>query len=159
MPITHEPIPEDLQFARTAHEERHLLETVQVPIVTVSATFKEQLEERFGEKPTGDIQDVTFSRAHYSMANALVVAATKKKKTFWMVDPTNYVSSKDWPKILFTQRMGRLVARNPLLKELKDVMDTRVRNQLPLTAAIREPLAYVFHRVHRPIISLHYEAG
>lgn len=159
MPITHQPIPADLQFARTAHEERHLLETVQIPIVTVSATFKEQLEEKFGEKPVGELQDVTFSRAHYSMANALVVAATKQKKTFWMVDPTNYVSAKDWPKILFTQRMGRLIARNPLLKELKDLMDTRVRNQLPLTAAIREPLTYVFHRVRRPIISLHYEAG
>lgn len=159
MPITHEPTPADLQFARTAHEERHLLETVQVPIVTVSATFKEELEERFGEKPAEDSQDVTFSRAHYSMANAIVVAATKKKKTFWMVDPTNYVSSKDWPKILFTERMGRLIARNPLLKELKDLMDTRLRNQLPLTNAIREPLTYVFHRVTRPIISLHYEAG
>lgn len=157
--IAHQPIPQDLQFARTAHEERHLLETVQVPIVTVSATFKEQLEEKFGEKPEGEIQDVTFSRAHYSMANALVVAATRKKKTFWMVDPTNYVSAKDWPKILFTQRMGRIIARNSLLKELKDLMDTRLRNQLPLTAAIREPLTYVFHRVNRPIISLHYEAG
>jgi hypothetical protein len=157
--IAHQPIPQDLQFARTAHEERHLLETVQVPIVTVSATFKEELEEKFGEKPEGEIQDVTFSRAHYSMANALVVAASKSKKTFWMVDPTNYVSSKDWPKILFTQRMGRIIARNPLLKELKDMMDTRLRNQLPLTSAIREPLTYVFHRVSRPIISLHYEAG
>lgn len=159
MTTAHSPIPDDLQFARTAHEERHLLETVHVPIVTVSATFKEELEERFGEKPQENTQDVTFSRAHYSMANALVVAATKKKKTFWMVDPTNYVSSKDWPKILFTQRMGRIIARNPLLKELKDIMDTRLRNQLPLTAAIREPLGYVFHRVTRPIISLHYEAG
>ena len=159
MPTIHDPIPSDLQFARTAHEERHLLETVQIPIVTVSATFKEELEEKFGEKPTEGTQDVTFSRAHFSMANAIVVAATKKKKTFWMVDPTNYVSSKDWPKILFTQRMGRIIARNPLLKELKDMMDTRLRNQLPLTNAIRGPLTYVFHRVHRPIISLHYEAG
>ena len=159
MPAAHEPIPMDLQFSKTAHEERHLLETVQVPIVTVSATFKEELEEKFGEKPNQETQDVTFSRAHYSMANALVVAATKKKKTFWMVDPTNYVSAKDWPKILFTERLGRLIARSPFLKELKDLMDTRLRNQLPLTAAVRGPLTYVFHRVSRPIISLHYEAG
>ncbi len=159
MPITHGPVPEDLSFSRTAHEERHLLETVEVPIVTVSATFKEELIKEFGEKPGEVTPDVTFSRAHYSMANALVVAATKRKKTFWMIDPTNYVSAKDWPKIMFTQRMGRLIARNPLLKELKDLMDTRLRNQLPLTAAIREPLTYVTGRVNRPIISLHYEAG
>jgi hypothetical protein len=55
--------------------------------------------------------------------------------------------------------MGRLIARSPLLKELKDLMDTRLRNQLPLTGAIREPLTYVTGRVTRPIISLHYEAG
>lgn len=159
MPISHHPIPQDLEFKRTAHEERHLLETVQIPIVTVSASFKEELEERFGEKPNEETPDVTFSRAHYSMANALVVAATKKKKTFWMIDPTNYVSARDWPKIMFTQRMGRLIARNPLLKQLKDLMDTRLRNQLPLTSAIREPLTYVTGRVTKPIISLHYEAG
>lgn len=159
MAQAHHPIPEDLEFKRTAHEERHLLETVQVPIVTVSATFKEELEAKFGEKPTEDTPDVTFSRAHYSMANALVVAATKNRQTFWMIDPTNYVSARDWPKIMFTQRMGRLIARSPLLKELKDLMDARLRNQLPLTAAIREPLTYVTGRVNKPIISLHYEAG
>jgi hypothetical protein len=159
VPTTHDPIPEDLEFRRTAHEERHLLETVEIPIVTVSATFKEELIKEFGERPGEITPDVTFSRAHYSMANALVVAATHSKKTFWMIDPTNYVSAKDWPKIMFTQRMGRLIARNPLLKELKDLMDTRLRNQLPLTGAIREPLTYVTGRVTRPIISLHYEAG
>ncbi|MFH1244409.1 MAG: hypothetical protein V1487_02460 [bacterium] len=159
MPTLHRPIPEDLEFKRTAHEERHLLETVQIPIVTVSATFKEELEARFGEKPTEETPDVTFSRAHYSMANALVVAATKNRQTFWMIDPTNYVSAKDWPKIMFTERMGRLIARSPILKELKDLMDTRLRNQLPLTGAIREPLTYVTGRVTRPLISLHYEAG
>ena len=159
MPITHRPIPDDLEFRKTAHEERHLLETVEIPIVTVSATFKEELEKEFGEKPMEDTPDVTFSRAHYSMANALVVAATKNKKTFWMIDPTNYVSARDWPKIMFTERLGRLIARSPLLKELKDIMDTRLRNQLPLTGAIREPLTYVTGRVTRPIISLHYEAG
>lgn len=158
-PIDHDTIPQDLDFQKTAHEERHLLETVQVPIVTVSATFREQLYERMGETPPEDLEDVTFSRAHFSMANAIVVAATKKKKTFWLVDPTNYVSAKDWPKILFTQRMGRLIARSPMLKELKDMMDTRTRNKLPLTAAIKAPLEYVFHRTKEPIISLHYESG
>ena len=76
MPITHGPVPEDLEFRRTAHEERHLLETVEIPIVTVSATFKEELIKEFGENPVEVTPDVTFSRAHYSMANALVVAAT-----------------------------------------------------------------------------------
>lgn len=159
MPITHIPVPEDLEFRRTAHEERHLLETVEIPIVTVSATFKGELTKEFGETQAEITPDVTFSRAHYSMANALVVAATKNKMTFWMIDPTNYVSAKDWPKIMFTQRMGRLIARSPLLKELKDLMDTRLRNQLPLTGAIRDPLTYVTGRVELPIISLHYEAG
>lgn len=157
--ITHGPIPADLAFQHTAHEERHLLETVEIPIVTVSATFKEELIKEFGEKPENITPDVTFSRAHYSMANALVVAAAHNKKTFWMIDPTNYVSAKDWPKIMFTQKMGRIIARSPILKELKDLMDTRLRNQLPLTGAIREPLTYVTGRIERPIISLHYEAG
>lgn len=159
MPTTHIPIPEDLEFKKTAHEERHLLETVDVPIVTVSATFKQELKAKFGEDPGVDTPDVTFSRAHYSMANALVVAATKRRQTFWMIDPTNYVSARDWPKIMFTERMGRLIARSPLLKELKDLMDTRLRNQLPLTSAIRGGLTYVTGRVEKPIISLHYEAG
>lgn len=157
--ITHIPTPTDLTFSRTAHEERHLLETVDIPIVTVSATFKEELSKEFGEHPSEVTPDVTFSRAHYSMANALVVEATKNNKTFWMIDPTNYVSARDWPKIMFTQRMGRLIARSPLLKELKDIMDTRLRNQLPLTGAIREPLTYVTGRIQKPIISLHYESG
>lgn len=159
MPISHAPVPEDLEFKRTAHEERHLLETVDIPIVTVSATFKEELEEKFGEKPETETPEVTFSRAHYSMANAVVVAATRRKKSFWMIDPTNYVSASIWPKVMFTERMGRLIARSPILKELKDLMDTRLRNQLPLTSAIREPLTYVTGRITRPIISLHYEAG
>lgn len=155
----HDPLPKDLEFKKTAHEERHLLETVQVPIVTVSATFREEIYERTGQEPPEDLEDVTFSRAHYSMANALVVAATKKRKTFWLVDPTNYVSAKDWPKILFTQKMGRIIARNPILKDIKDMIDTRTRNKLPLTAAIKEPLKYVFQRTKNPIISLHYESG
>ncbi len=159
MPTTHRPIPEDLEFRRTAHEERHLLETVEVPIVTVSATFKDELGKEFGETPLGDTTDVTFSRAHYSMANAVAVAAVHNRQTFWMIDPTNYVSARDWPKIMFTERMGRLIARNPLLKELKDLMNSRLRNQLPLTAAIRAPLTYVTGRVNRAIICLHYEAG
>ena len=73
MPTTHRPIPEDLEFRRTAHEERHLLETVEVPIVTVSARFKEELGKEFGEKPAEGTTDVTVSRAHYSMANAVAV--------------------------------------------------------------------------------------
>ena len=159
MPTDHVPAPTDLEFARTAHEERHLLETVEVPVVTVSATFKEEVEKEFGEQPKDEMPDVTFSRAHYSMANAIVVAAGNMRKSFWMIDPTNYVSAAAWPKVLFTEEMGRIIARNPLLKELKDMMDTRVRNQLPLTAAIREPLSYVTGRTRAPIISLHYEAG
>lgn len=159
MPIAHSPIPQDLEFKHTAHEERHLLETVEIPVVTVAATFKEELEKDFGEKPTAETPDVTFSRAHYSMANAVIVEAAHERKTFWMIDPTNYVSAHNWPKVLFTEEMGRLIARSPLLKDLKDLMDTRLRNQLPLTGAIRQPLTYVTGRVKRPIISLHYEAG
>ena len=135
------------------------MEHVEIPVVTVSATFKTELEREFGELTTGETRDVTFSRAHYSMANAIVVAAGQLKKSFWLVDPTNFVTARDWPKILFTESMGRVIARSPLLKDLKDLMDTRVRNQLPLTAAIREPLTYVTGRVSRPLISLHYEAG
>ncbi len=124
-----------------------LLNSVQVPITTVSASFEPDKEQ------------VVFSRAHYSMANAVLIAAFIKKKSAWLFDPTNFVSADKWGKVLFTEHMGNLIARHPLLKDIKDLIDTRVRNKLPLTDAIKQPLIDNFKSVHQPIISLHYEAG
>ncbi len=124
-----------------------LLTSVQVPIATVSAAFEP------------DKDQVLFSRAHYSMANAVFIAALILKKTSWLFDPTNFVSADKWGKVVFTEKVGQLIARHPLLKDIKDLIDTRARNKLPLTEAIKQPLINNFKNTTQPIISLHYEAG
>jgi len=124
-----------------------LLTSVQVPIATVSAAFEP------------DKDQVLFSRAHYSMANAVFIAALMNHKTSWLFDPTNFVSADKWGKVVFTEKVGQLIARHPLLKDIKDLTDTRARNKLPLTDAIKQPLLENFKNVTQPIISLHYEAG
>jgi len=155
---SHQGPPRDLDFKTALHEEHHLLEQVEVPILTVSATNRRQLKEHFHESfPAGE--EVVFSRAHYSMALGAVIAALEADKTTWLVDPTNYVTRDDWNKIFFTHTVGKLIARHPLLKEAKDLIDTRARNKLPLTDAIKEPLEYLIEKVHRPLLSFHYEAG
>jgi hypothetical protein len=156
--LNHTPPPQDLEFKTALHEEHHLLEEVEVPIVTVSATYREQLGEQFYQA-FPDEEEVVFSRAHYSMALGVLVAALKLGKTSWMVDPTNYVTQEKWGKIWFTHSVGRLIARHKALKELKDKVDTVARSKVPLAGAVAEPLKYLTRHVKKPIISLHYEAG
>jgi hypothetical protein len=55
--------------------------------------------------------------------------------------------------------MGKLMARNHLLKVVKDLIDTKVRQKLPITNAITPSLLHLFEHVERPILSFHYEAG
>lgn len=152
-------LPEkELTFPRTLHEDRHKLEKVQVPIITVSASYRSDIAKRLHEKARHH-GEIVFSRAHYSMAVAVYEEAICQNKTAWMVDPINYLSEEEWQKLARIKFLGQLTARIPILKTLKDIFDTLIRRQIPLTAAIEKPLAYVTSRVGSPIISLHYEAG
>jgi hypothetical protein len=45
-------------------------------------------------------------------------------KSVHLVDPTNFVGEKDWGKIEFTQKIGQLMARHKMLKDIKDKIDT-----------------------------------
>ncbi len=147
------------------NKDKELLEKTKVPIVTVAASFRDELARFHGVADYfGYTEDeVLFSRAHYSMALAAVISAWKDHgtdpKKAWLVDPTNYVTRHDWGKVAFTEEVGKLMARNSPLKWLKDQVDTRVRQKLPITGAITTPLLYLFEHVERPILSFHYEAG
>lgn len=147
------------------NKDKKLLEQTKIPIVTVAASFRDELARFHGVSDYfGYTEDeVLFSRAHYSMALAAIIAAWGKDgtnaKKAWFVDPTNYVTKEDWSKVEFTEEVGRLMARNSPLKWLKDQIDTRVRQKLPITGAITTPLLYLFEHVERPILSFHYEAG
>lgn len=154
---THTPPPPNLDYQTALHEEHHLLEEVDIPIVTVSATFRQQLAEKFYQ--AFPAAEVTFSRAHYSMALSVLLTALKSGKSAWLVDPTNYVTRTDWGQVASTHSLAQLIARHPHLKQLKDLIDTQVRSKFPLTAAIDAPLLYLTEKVQKPIISLHYEAG
>lgn len=147
-----------LEFPKTLHEEKHKLAKAQVPVVTISATFKDSIARRTGEKNYIS-QEVVFSRAHYSMAVAILVEAQRRKKTTWLVDPTNYISRDDWKRILLIEKIGKLTARIKILKKLKEFVDTYVRSKFPLSTAIYEPLLYVTRLTKKTIVSLHYEAG
>src|SRR3989344_3774556 len=150
--------PRELDFKKSLHAERHQLQTVQVPIVTVSATYKAEIADVYDEKLTNP-EEVVFSRAHFSMAIAVMIEAFRQGKTFWLSDPTNFVSQKDWGKVVFTESMGKQMARHGLLETIKDIIDTKIRSKLPISGAITSPLLYLTGKTKKPIISLHYEAG
>lgn len=138
--------------------EADTLSKVGVPIVTVSATFKKELAEKY-RLTYHTASDVVYSRAHYSMAEAVRQAALKLGHKSHLVDPTNFVSEENWKKIEFTQSVGRAMARYRPLKWVKDKIDTVVRSKLPITAPITPPLKLLTAHVKKPIISLHYEVG
>ena len=150
--------PDDLDLKKALHEERHLLEDVEVPIITVSATFRKELAEKY-RSDVHTPSDVAYSRGHYSMAEAVKQQALLMDKSSHFSDPTNFVSEKDWRKIEFTETVGLLVARYKLLKYIRDKVDKVMRGKLPIKEAINSPLLYLTGRTRCPIISMHYEAG
>ena len=138
------------------------LATTKVPIVTVSASFREDLKGMYGFSENETIPDVVFSRAHYSMAMAIAQTAWGKEfdaSKAWIVDPTNYVTAKDWQKVKFTEFVGKTIARQPLLKNAKDFIDKFGRGKLPILSSIDEPLEFLTKEVTIPILSLHIAAG
>lgn len=150
--------PPELELPHTLHDERHRLEEADVPIVTVSATFRGELAQTFGEQPAM-AEEIVFSRAHYSMGVALLSQANELGLSSWLVDPANYVPAADWSRLAAIERFGQLAARIPLVKKIKDLLEFLVRGQVSLAATVKKPLVYVTERTTRPIISVHYETG
>ncbi len=143
-------------------EDKQYLEKTAVPIVTISGTYREDLKD-WHHKPNNDTaRDIVFSRAHFSMALGVAVAAWKRHldhQRAWLVDPTNFVSSKDWHSITFTEDVGKAIARHSWLKSLKSMFDKFGRKSLPILDSIAPPLLYLTQEIEKPILSFHVAAG
>ncbi len=152
----------DTRLSQVLAKDKAALSTTALPIVTVSATFREDLKDWYGLPANNDSPDIVLSRAHYSMTLAILMEAwgkTMDPKKAWAVDPTNYVSQKEWQKIEFTQQVGRTLARHPILKLAKDLVDRFGRSKLPILTSITPPLLHLTESVSSPILSLHIAAG
>ncbi|MFZ5376586.1 MAG: DUF6938 domain-containing protein [Patescibacteria group bacterium] len=152
----------DPALQKTFLKDKAYLESTKLPIITVSATYKEDLKGLHQLKENDRIPDFVFSRAHYSMALAAAVHAWKGRinpQKAWIVDPSNYVAHQDWFNILLTDAIGRTLARQPLLKKLKDVIDKFGRQKLPILKSITPPLIYLTKDIERPILSFHIASG
>lgn len=144
--------------------DRTALENTRLPIVTISASFRDALEDSYRVDDKVDQKEVVFSRAHYSMALAAAVTAWKgekpDQKTAWVVDPTNYVQAEDWKRVAMSETLGRLMARYSLLEwAKKNILDTFGRKKFPLADEITPPLMYLFENVNQPILSFHIVTG
>jgi hypothetical protein len=164
----------DPALRRAFAEDKEYLENTQLPMVSVSATYREDLKGLHGLPNRDSIPDIVYSRAHYSMLLGCAVqawsddgdaetrdalAAVPNPEKAWFVDPTNYVSAGDWRTVTFTEKVGKLLARVPALKTLKDLVDRFGRSKLPILDAIDTPLQYLTQQVERPIVSFHIAAG
>jgi hypothetical protein len=152
----------DPNLEKSLAKDVELLQQTKLPIVTVSASFKEDLKNFHGFGQDDLLPDVVFSRAHYSMTAGLVVQAWGDKidpTKAWVVDPTNYVAHQDWQQIQLTELIGKTLARHTLLKKLKDLVDHFGRKKLPILKSITPPLLYLFQHIDKPILSLHIAAG
>ncbi|MBU2543569.1 hypothetical protein KJ707_03340 [Patescibacteria group bacterium] len=143
-------------------KDKQNLERSSIPIVTISASYREDVKGMFGYPEDETIADVVFSRAHYSMAGGVAVKAWGKKMDHtkaWVVDPTNYVSHKDWNSIELTEDIGKIIARQPILKKLKDFVDQFGRSKLPILSSITPPLLHLTENITKPILSFHIAVG
>lgn len=158
-----------------------LLEQTRVPIVTVSASFRDDIELQHKIQDDINHPDVTLSRAHYSMALGVAVQAwgtdqvtetrtgnrsgqqhilPSAAKKAWLVDPTNYVSNADWSRVAFAETVGRILARHSFLNWVKqNLLDRFLRQNFPLTKNITPGLLFLTQNIQKPILSLHIVAG
>ena len=152
----------DPQLEKIFRQDREILKHTQLPIVTVAGTFQEDLKNWHGQKNSNRSTDIVFSRAHFSMSYGLVKSiwgTSPQPKKAWLVDPTNFVLAKNWRNIEFTEFVGKIIARTPALKTVKDLIDSYGRKQLPILESITPPLLYLFEEVEQPILSFHIAAG
>lgn len=152
----------DTNITRTLAADKQFLENTQVPIITLSASFREDVK-RFHGLPNNETNtDLVLSRAHYSMALGVAQEAWQGKmdpKKCWIVDPTNYVSKDDWMSIQMTEKIGKTIARHSFLKKAKELVDRFGRRKLPILDSITPALLYLSERVERPILSFHSSVG
>ncbi len=149
-------------LSHTIEKDKTLLAQTKLPIVTVSAAYIEDLKGLHDLPETDTSTDIVFSRAHYSMALAAAIQAwgeTINPDQAWLVDPTNYVKAKNWSSVTFTEAVGKLLARTPLLKKLKDLADKFARNKLPILNSITPPLLYLTQKITQPVLSMHIASG
>lgn len=147
---------------KVLEKDKQQLDSTQLPIVTVSASVKEDLKELYKLPYDDELPDIVFSRAHYSMTLALLMYVwngTIDQRKAWAVDPTNYVTRSEWARIEMTETIGKVIARRPLLKTVKDFVDKFGRNKLPILKSITGPLLFVTADVQRTILSMHIAAG
>jgi len=152
----------DPTLAKALAKEKKRFQTTKIPIITVSGSYKEDIKGFYGYPEDETLPDVVFSRAHYSMALGIAVAAWKTKvdpQKAYVIDPTNFVSADDWKKIVFTQFVGELLARKSVLKRLKDLVDRFGRSKLPILSSIEPPLLQLSENISKPFLSLHIAAG
>lgn len=152
----------DKALIASKKKDKQLLKETAVPIITVSGTYREDIKEMHGFLEDETARDIVFSRAHYSMALGVAVAIWGKKVDHtkaWIVDPTNYVSEKQWRSIQLTELIGKTIARNHLLKVVKDIIDTFGRKKLPILDSITPPLLYLTEGLKKPILSFHIASG
>lgn len=148
----------DLQLKKALIAESHQLAKVEVPILTVSASFRKELSYEYQALPQ-TIGDLIYSRAHYSMAEAVKRKAEQKHLTAYVADPINYVTVKGWQKVSFTETVGKLIARNRCLKNIKEKLDRLIRGNSPISQPIVKPLQFLSQDINKPIICLHYEVA
>jgi hypothetical protein len=152
----------DTNITRTLAADKQYLEHTQVPIITLSASFREDLKRMHGLANNETDPDVVLSRAHYSMALGVAQEAWQGKvdpKKCWIVDPTNYVSKDDWLSVRMTEEVGKTIARHSFLKKAKDLVDRFGRKKLPILDSITPALLYLSERIERPILSFHTSVG
>lgn len=152
----------DPNLVKVFKKDKEWLSQTEIPIVTVAGTMREDIKGWHGLVEDESITDVVLSRAHFSMALAIATQAWGSQLNYhkaWLVDPTNYVSQEKWRSITLTETVGKVLARNPILKTVKDVIDRFGRQQLPILDSITPPLLYLTEGITRPILSLHVAAG
>ena len=152
----------DHYLVQAFQKDKKFLETTKIPTITVSAAYKEDVKRIHGLPDDDTLPDVVFSRAHYSMAVGIAAHVWGEKinpAKMWIVDPTNYVSHNQWSAIELTQSIGKLLARQPILKTLKDIVDKFGRQKLPILSSITPPLLHLTENIKYPILSLHIAAG
>jgi hypothetical protein len=152
----------DPSLRKTKKLDKEYLQKTEVPLITVSGTYREDLKGVYDLPEDDSRHDLVFSRAHFSMTIAAAVTAWKhtiNPKKAWIVDPTNYVVQQDWASVLMVEKIGKIIARYPFLKTLKDFVDKFGRRKLPILASITPPLMDVTRGIHCPILSFHIAAG
>lgn len=152
----------DPSLRKTKKMDKEYLRTTEVPLITVSGTYREDLKGMYDLPEDDSRHDLVFSRAHFSMTIAAAATAWKDTidpKKAWIVDPTNYVIQQDWASVLMVEKIGKIIARYPLLKTLKDFVDKFARRKLPILPSITPPLMDLTRGLQNPILSFHIAAG